>query len=301
MGLASPSSSFTPGDKERLGRRGVLLGGAGNLILAGLKVTVGLMAGSQALLADGVHSVADLGATLAVFIGIRVARVPPDAEHPYGHEKAEPIAQKLVGIFLILAGAELLVRATASLLTPGTHAIPGLAALWVAIFSLILKEVLYRQNRRVAKNIRSQALMAFAVDHRADVWASLAASVGILGSRMGFSWMDALGGGVVSLFVVKAGWDLVVRAVDDLMDRFGDSAFLLSMTEIAQGVPGVKTVQGIKGRRMGSSVLLDIEISVDGEKTVRAGHDIAHAVHRAISQARDEVASVHVHVNPDPP
>lgn len=302
--MASPSGSsgslWRLRERGRLIREGALLGGAGNVLLTGVKLIGGALFGSEALVADGIHSASDVAASVAVAIGVRVARVPADRDHPYGHEKAEVIAQNLVGILLILAGAQLIV-ASYRALRAGPAVPPTLTALWVALGSLVLKELLYRQNQAVGRRFGSEAMLALATDHRLDVWASLAAGLGILGARLGHPALDPLAGAVVAVLVVRAGWGLVVRAVESLMDEFDDPSTLAALRRIVLGIEGVCHVEGIRARRMGGSILIDVEVAVPGDLTVRAGHAVAARVKAALKSERPEVEAVHVHVDPDPP
>lgn len=269
----------------------------GNVVLTGLKLSFGILSHSQALLADGVHNVADLGANLAVSIALRVAHMPADREHPYGHQKAESVAEKIVGILLILAGMEILYEAASGILR-GHLAPPGWIAAAVAGFSLVLKQGLYVISRRAALEARSKALRAIAADHRADVAASLLALIGIVLARLWLPIFDPVMAMLVAGLVVYSGWKLVSEAVSDLMDRFDDQALLRALTDNAASVLGVGSVNGIRGRHMGEEVLIDLEISVAGEMTVRAGHGVATEVKRTLMQAHPEVVAIHVHVNP---
>ncbi len=270
----------------------------GNALLTAAKIGFGLATGAQVLVADGLHNFADLGASLAVAIGVRVAHVPADFEHPYGHQKAESVAQKIVGILLLLAGLEILWQ-SAHDIWHGNAAVPGIISAYVAAGSIVVKEVLYRYNRAVADRARSKALAASAVDNRLDAVTSVVALVGILLARIYSPIFDPVLAGVVSLFVIYSGWLLVNRAVADLMDRFDDRKLLDALRGVALAVRGVREVTGIRGRYMGAEVLIDLEIAVPGDYTVRDGHMVATSVKEAIMESRPEVVAVHVHVNPE--
>lgn len=306
MGLRSgsspPVSPSALGHIDKTGTldRNLVAGGVANVLLALVKLAAGFFFASQALVADGVHSVADVGSSVAVTIGIHISRTPADRDHPYGHGRAEIIAEDVVGIILILAGFELFGRSVGTLMSGRIGEEPGIIALYVAAGALVVKEVLFRLNRRAAVLTRSPAMMAIARDHRTDVWSSLAAAAGILGARLGYPELDALGGGIVSILVVWAGWRLVTAAVRRLMDAFPDREFLAGVREIAGATPGVKRVDGVRARQMGPFVVLDVEIAVPGSITVLRGHAIANVVQSAIRAAREEVTQVQVHVNPDP-
>ncbi len=283
---------------EREARLAGVLSIVGNTLLTALKIGFGIAANAQVLVADGLHNFADLGASFAVAIGVKVAHVPADFEHPYGHQKAESVAQKIVGILLLLAGIEILYQSSLSVFS-GDAAVPGMLSAYIAAGSIVVKEALYRYNHHAALRARSKALAASAVDHRLDAITSVVALAGILLARYFAPVFDPLLAGVVSLFVVYSGWQLVNHAVADLMDRFDDRAMLEALRGVARGVRGVVAVSGIRGRYMGAEVLIDLEIAVPGEYTVREGHYVATTVKEAIMQSRPEVVAVHVHVNPE--
>jgi len=283
---------------EHLGRLAGNLGVAVNVLLAVLKIVIGITARAQVLLADGLHNLADVAASLAVAIGVYVGHAPPDFEHPYGHQKAESVAAKIVGILLLLAGFEILWTSARDLYL-GEAAVPGIIAAYVAGVSLVLKEGMVYLSRRAAELNHSKALRASALDHQMDVIGSVAALLGIILARTVATFFDPLLAMLVSLLVVWSGWQLVNQAVADLMDRFDDRAFLDAVREDAATCGDVREVTGVRGRYMGAQVLVDMEIAVPGDLSVRAGHAVATGVKEVIMQHHPEVVAVHVHVNPE--
>lgn len=271
---------------------------AGNLLLAALKVVVGLLGRSQALLADGIHSAADAAGSIAVLIGLRVARRPADAGHPYGHGKAESLASLVVAALLGLAGVEVAVAAALALLRPAAAPPPAVITLWVAVFSVALKEALYRYGRALGLRQRSPALLASAEDHRADAIASLAAVAGIAGARLGVPQLDPAAAFFVSLFIMRLGWTLAASAIQDLIDARGEPRTLARVVAEAGAFPGVASVQQVRTRRMGPDILVDLEIGVDGRRTLREVHAVADGVRARVVGRIPEVADVMVHVNP---
>lgn len=271
---------------------------AGNLFLAALKIAVGLVGRSQALLADGIHSAADAVGSVAVLVGLRVARQPADAGHPYGHGKAESLAALAVAALLGLAGVEVAVSSAMALLRPTVAPDPALITLWVAALSVVLKEALYRYNRATGLRQRSPALLSSAEDHRSDAIASLAAVAGILGARLGVRLLDPAAAFFVSLFILRVGWLMGAGAVRDLVDARGEPRTLRRVVAEARAVPGVAAVQQVRTRRMGPDVLVDLEIGVDGRRSLRDAHAVADSVRVRLVEGLAEVADVMVHVNP---
>jgi cation diffusion facilitator family transporter len=271
---------------------------AGNLLLAALKVGVGLLGRSQALLADGIHSAADALGSVAVLVGLRVARQPADAGHPYGHGKAESLASLVVAALLGLAGAEVAVSSALALLRPHAGPSPDLATLWVAIVSVAVKEGLYRYGRALGLRQRSPALLSSAEDHRSDALSSLAAVGGILGARLGVPLLDPAAAFFVSLLIMRVGWRLGLGAIQDLIDARGEPRTLARLSAEARAYPGVAAVQQVRTRRMGRDLLVDMEIGVDGGRTLREAHAVADGVRNRLVRRVPEVADVMVHVNP---
>lgn len=288
------------GDRFTKGKPGIYAGAIGNFLLMVIKIVGGFLGHSEALLADGVHNATDFLGVVAVFLGLRSANRPADQDHPYGHQKAESIAQKIVAILLLLAGFELLITSIKSLYV-GVHTTPKLYTLWIMIFSLAVKYGLYSYNRSLGKKLNSKALLAGAQDHLSDTYASFAAIVGIVLARLGFLWADPLAGGMVAILVLKVGWEMVTGAIDDLMDKFDDVQLVKAIKAAGAKIPGVEEVQNIKGRYMGSEIILDVEIAVRGDLTVIEGHTIAHRFIEGIKKEFPQLLDIHVHVNPAAP
>jgi cation diffusion facilitator family transporter len=286
-------SASTPRDD-----RPAWAGLAANLALAALKVGVGILGRSGALLADGVHSAADAVGSVAVLVGLAVARRPADPGHPYGHGKAESVAALVVAILLGLAGVEVAAASAGRLLRPVAGPPPATAALWVAALSVVVKEALYRYGRALGLRHRSPALLSSAEDHRSDALSSLAAVGGILGARLGLPLLDPAAGFFVSLFILRWGWLLTLGAVGDLIDARGEPATLARVEAEAARVAGVAAVHLVRTRRMGSGVLVDLEIGVDASRTLREAHAVADGVRERIVARLPEVRDVMVHVNP---
>ncbi|MBX5466476.1 MAG: cation diffusion facilitator family transporter [Firmicutes bacterium] len=287
-----------PGQELRFSERSAWWGVVGNLALTAIKIGVGVVGHSQALVADGVHSAADLAASAAVAVGLRISQQPPDEGHNYGHAKAEAVAQKVVAVLLILAGFELGTRGLAAFAHPVPE-VPSALALAVAAAVMVLKEGMYRSQRAVARRTGSHALMASALDNRMDVISSGLATAGILASRLGVPHADALGAVGVAGLVVWLGVQLFGQAANDLMDRAAGPETVAAIRAAAQGVEGVLGISEVRTRMAGAMVLVDIAIVVDRKSSLLDAHAIAHAVEEAIL-ALPRMQSVMVHVDPAP-
>jgi cation diffusion facilitator family transporter len=279
------------------GRRIVVAGVIVNLCLTIIKVAGGLIGHSQALVADGVHSLSDLATDMVVFFGLRYSSKPRDQEHPYGHGKIETLATTLVGGLLILTGFLLGFGAVRSGIaqTVGT---PHWLALVAAIVSIVFKEALYHYTMRYARRINSSALVANAWHHRSDALSSLAALGGIIGARLGYPVLDAVGALIVALMITKIGLDVVIKASRELIEETLKDDETARLAEHALGVAGVLEVPEIHSRYVGPAIVVDMAITVDGELTVTDGHEIAHRVEAELMQAVPEIVVVSVHVEP---
>lgn len=270
-----------------------------NLGLAALKIAGGAVWASQAVLADGVHSLSDAAGSAAVLYGRRVAADPPDEEHPYGHEKAESLAAFATGLLLLAAALSIAWEAAARLLA-GSPGGPGLPAVGIAVVAILVKEYTYRRSRRAARAIGSAGLEANAADSRADVWSSAAALLGVALARAGWRWADPAMALAVSALLVASGGRLARGSLHELLEG-RSSAIEGAVRRAALGVRGVEQLHGLRTRTMGRFILVDLKIGVDGRMSVSEGHAVAGAVAAAVHAAAPPVREVLVHVNPARP
>ncbi|HHW92131.1 MAG TPA: cation transporter, partial [Firmicutes bacterium] len=245
----------------REGSRGAWIGIIGNLGLAAVKGAAGVIAGSTAMVADALHSLADLTGSLIVLVAFRFANQPADQCHPYGHGKAESLATTLVGLILIFTGIGVGWSSLRGIFL-GSLSAPGILALYMAVVSIVIKEGMYQYKIRLGKKLSSPALIASAWEHRSDALTSIAALIGIGGARIGYPIMDPLAAAVVSLAVVRIGAGIGRDGLAQLMDRVPEQAVLVQLGELAAGVKGVEEVQKVWLRSMGSYLLVDITIAV---------------------------------------
>jgi len=256
------------------------------------------------MIADAFHSGGDLLVNIVVLTGLRAAYRPADEEHPYGHGKAETLAQNIVGLLIIATGAYLALASLMSL-GEGLTEPPGSLALAAALLSIVVKEFLFRYMLLLGKKFRSRAIMANAWDHRGDVLSSLAALLGIAGARLGvymgypiLYYLDPLAGVLVSALIVYMGLKIMQEAGKELMDSMCSLETLQDIAAIARNVPRVKEVQQVRVRGSGPCLLVDLEIGVDGFLSVEEGHDVAHALEEKLLEERTEIISVNIHVGP---
>lgn len=268
-----------------------------NVILAVGKIIIGITSNSSAILADGIHTVSDIGSSLGIIVGLFIASKPKDLEHHYGHEKAESVATFLLSLLLLTVGINIGISSF-KLIMSGDIATPGVSAIYAAVISILIKEVQFRMSLRAGKKYNNKVLIADAWHHRSDSLSSLAALFGIVGARMGYKILDPLAGIIVSIIVIKAGFEIFLDALNELMDVSIEKEKIINLTEKIMAHKQVKTINDIKARKHGSKVFVDIQIAVDPDITVLEGHRIAEDVEKIIFETIENVKDVLVHVNP---
>ncbi|MCR4426323.1 MAG: cation diffusion facilitator family transporter [Firmicutes bacterium] len=270
----------------------------GNIALALAKLLAGIVGRSRAMVADAVHSASDILATAGVLASLRVSKRPADSGHPYGHGKAESVAAKLVGITLIGVGLSIALSAYRTIRTGG-YGEPGVIALWAAVISIVLKEVMYQVTVATGKRIRSTAVVAEAWHHRSDALSSVGSFLGILGARLGYPVLDPVAGLVVGAFIAWMGVRIFAASVDELMDAQVDPQTIEAATRAAMSVPGVEDIHFMSTRRYGGYLYVDLRLGVAPTLSVVEGHDISVRVERAIAEACRHVTGVMVHIDPE--
>ncbi|PUU87898.1 MULTISPECIES: cation diffusion facilitator family transporter [Halanaerobium] len=283
--------------RYKIGKKVSIIGLIVNILLSIIKIIVGITFSSMALIADGLHTVSDIASTIVILISIRFSQTPADRNHPYGHGKAEAIGTALLGLILLTTGF-LLIKNTYSSIFDENIIQPGFIALWIAFFSIIIKEALYQYTVKMGRKINSKGLIADAHHHRSDAFSSIAALIGVTGSRLGFSYLDPLAGLIVAIFIAKIGFDILKDAVNELMDCIPDLSQVKEFKQIANAVNRVNNVGDIKLRSYGPSIFVEISIAVDNNLTVGEGHNVAKDVEKRLKDSDESIQDVLVHVDP---
>lgn len=279
------------------------LGIAGNILLAVIKGIVGMAANSKALLADAAHSFSDVIGSFAVLVGLRMAQIPPDKDHPYGHGKAENISVIVVAVILFFVGIETAFSSVKGFFI--TLSAPGKLAIYAAILSIVVKESMFQYKYRLGKKINSQAIIANAWEHRSDVFSSLAALIGIssavLGGHYNISWLlyfDPLAGIIVSLLIMKMAFDIGKEGIHITMDHVLHDNETKTLTGEAEKINGVLHIDDFHAREHGHYLIVDIKIGVNPNITVEEGHKIGKEVKKRLIKKFPNINDVFVHINP---
>lgn len=270
-----------------------------NILLTGGKLAAGIMAHSNAMISDAVHSASDVFSTLIVMAGVSMASRQPDEEHPYGHERMECVAALFLALILFAIGIAIGISAVRAIFwSRGTMAVPGALAMAAALVSIVVKEWMYRYTKRAASQIRSGALMADAWHHRSDALSSIGALVGIWGARMGLPFMDPAASFIICIFIGKAAFDVLKDSLDKMVDKACDEKMSDSILKTALSPDGVERIDGLKTRLFGSRLYVEIQIGADRNLNLEQVHKIAGNVHDAVEQGFPQVKHCLVQVNP---
>ena len=285
-------------EKHHVARKSTFVSIALNSVLMTLQIVIGMIAHSQALVADGVHSLADLVSDFVVLIANRHSGAKPDADHNYGHSRYETVASLFLGALLIAVGVGMLWRAGTRLADlqdiPAVH----LSALAVAVLVLVSKETLFRYMLREAQRVRSAMLIANAWHARSDAASSLVVALGIIGSLAGVRLLDPIAAAIVGFMVARMGWTFGWDALQDLSDRALDDAAAADVRKLLMSTPGVRDVHELRTRKMGDFALVDAHILVDPLISVSEGHYIAETARaRVLTDSR--VLDALIHVDPE--
>ncbi|AEH47734.1 cation diffusion facilitator family transporter [Parageobacillus thermoglucosidasius] len=267
------------------------------IILAISKLIVGSVAHSDGVKADGWNNFSDIIASVAILIGIKIAKKPRDHNHPYGHSRAENISSLVAAFMMMSIGIDVIIEGISSLFHSGAESAPEPLAAFVAIVSAFAMLAVYSFNARLAKRTNSQALAAAAKDHLSDALVSIGTVVGIAGAQVHLLWLDPLVAVLIGGMICKTAWGVFMETSHALTDGFDEHILTTYKHEIAT-VDGVKNVADIKARMLGNYVILEVTIHVDPHLTVVKSHEIADEVERLMKQHHN-IAATHVHIEPE--
>jgi len=281
-----------------------LVGSAGNLLLLTFKFVAGIVAGSSAMVADAVHSLSDFLTDLIVLVFVRVSARPQDAGHAYGHGKFETLATLFIALALVGAAIGIIVSGAvefARWLEGETLEVPGRLALWAALLSIVVKEILYRYTVVKGKALESPALVANAWHHRSDAFSSIGAAIGIGGAiLLGPRWavLDPLASIVVGAMLVKVAWDLLKRSGSELTDSALPVTTEEEIMDIIGSFPQIQEPHHLRTRRIGNRIAIEAHVRLDGDMSLREAHDIVSGVEHKLRERFGSSTLVTLHMEP---
>ncbi len=276
------------------------LGIAANLILFVLKTIVGLAAGSIALVADGIHSLSDMATDIAVILGIHFGSKQPDEKHPYGHGRIETFAAVFIGVVLAIVGGAMIYRAGTAI-TAGKTVKPGFVVLWIALASIIAKELLYRMTRAVAVKSHSPALYANAWHHRSDALSSVVVVIGFVSLQFGFEYGDQIAAVGVGLMIILVAVHVIIDCIGEFTEAAIDTETIDHIKSIIGGNRQIRQWHRLRTRMVGREIFLDLHILVDPDLNVAAAHGIAEDLESTLHEEISRPVNVIVHIEPDTP
>ncbi|MGQ3888055.1 cation diffusion facilitator family transporter [Legionella sp. CNM-1927-20] len=279
-------------------KRVTLIGAITNALLGIIKLAGGLIYHSHALVADGVHSFADLITDVMVIFASKFGSQDADSSHPYGHQRFETAATLLLALLLALTGFGITWDAIDELIE-GFHNIPAKITLFIALSSVIFNEILFHYTRYIGKKIKSPLIIANAWHHRSDAASSLVVTIGISGSFMGFPYLDAVAAVIVGLMIIKMGLSYGWDSVKELVDTAVEPEILEQIRAVIEQIDGVQRIHQLRSRLMGGNILIDVHILVSPFISVSEGHYIAQHVHHLLMNQFKRINDVIVHVDPE--
>lgn len=281
-----------------------IIGSIVNACLVAVKFVAGIFGRSSALVADAVHSLTDFLTDIIVLVFVHISGKPKDKDHGYGHGKFETLATMIIGVLLAAAGIGLLVNGAEQVWRSIQGDIlpePTWIALTVAFISIVSKEILYRYTVKEGKRLNSDAVIANAWHHRSDALSSLGTMIGIAGAMfLGEKWriLDPIAAVVVSCLIVKAGYDIIRPAINELLEASLSKDQTDEIAEIIRSVKGVKGFHNLRTRKVGSSIALDVHVKMDGNLSLFDAHEIATRIEEAIRKRFGTESMINVHMEP---
>lgn len=285
-------------ERYQITTRVTIVGAVVNFILAVFKIIIGSIGHSHALIVDGIHSFSDLLSDALVVFAAKKGNQTPDDDHPYGHARIETAFAAVLGGILIAVGVGIVIDALERL-TSGDIVTPESMTIWVALLSVLSKEVLYRYTLIYAERLNSPILKANAWHHRSDAISSIVVLVGIAGSMSGIPYLDAAAAVIVSMMIAKIGWEIAKESIEQLVDKGLDPQKVRFISTHITEIPGVRHMHMLRTRQMGAEALLDVHIEVAPQLSVSEGHRISDEVSKELTSEFPDIAQVLVHIDPE--
>jgi cation diffusion facilitator family transporter len=284
-------------DRERKIRSITLWGILVNLFLFSIKIFIGVLVGSSALLADGFHSLSDLATDFVVLAGVRLSSRPPDDAHPYGHKRFETLASQIVGFVLLAVGFGFIWRA-GTWIFRGVKSYPGFMVLVVAGVSVIAKEIIFFLTRKISRETYSAALYANAWHHRSDSLSSGAVLVGGVASLLGWGHADHMATLVVGLMIMGVAGKILYEGLIEVTEHSADRETIQKIKNILLGEKDVFDWHALRTRKVGGELFVDVHILVDPDISVKQSHEICSKIEDEIQRKLIKPVNVLIHIEP---
>ena len=285
-------------DEKKIVSKLSTIGILGNVLLAAFKLISGILGNSGAMISDAVHSLSDVFATLIAYIGVLMSKRPEDKEHPYGHERLECVASLILGIILAVTGLGIGYTGIHKIIEPSELEVPTLLPLIAAVVSIVVKEGMFWYTMYYAKKLDSSAFKADAWHHRSDAISSVGSFIGIGLAKIGYPIMDPIASIIICLCILKVSFDITKDALEKMLDTSCSKEFEDDVQNFIKQQQGVEGIDLFHTRQFGNKVYVELEISVDRNRTLVEAHEIAETVHKNLEEQFPSIKHVMIHVNP---
>ena len=283
-------------EREKSGRKAIIVGISGNAILVIFNFIVGTLSGSTALIAESAHTFSDILDSSIAFIGFKIGLKPPDIEHPYGYGRAESLAGLITVIFLLIIAFEILSEVYQKLLLGGGLAPPGWTAAIMALVGIIINFTMTNYMTKTGRKINSPAIIADAKHQRVDIFTCIAIFAGVVGSQLGMPILDPLVALFIVVLVLKTAFDVAKDNVNNILGKIPSEVILNDIKAAALSVNGTSGIHDIKVNYTGPYASVDLHIEVDPALSLIEAHEISTQVEKSIIGLVDIVTIVNVHV-----
>ena len=285
-------------NREKAGKKASTIAILSNCFLTIFNIIVGLMSGSYALVAEGIHTLSDVATSVIAYIGFTIGQRPADNDHHYGHGRAEAISGLVIVLFLTIVGYEIIDTAIDKLLNPSLITTPSIYAALMAVFGIFINLAISNYIINIGKEINSPAIVADGQHQRTDIYSSIAILIGIVVSNMGFPMLDPIIGLIIGLLILKTAFTIGKENIDNIMGRFQDGDLVRKIERIVNKTPDAYEAHNIKIDNYGSYVVVSLHIKVDGNMSIYEAHEIVHNIEEKIQNKIPLVKSVSIHTCP---
>ena len=280
------------------GKKAVIIAMAANCIMTVLNVAVGLLSGSYALVSEGAHTFSDVTTSIIAYIGFYTGQKPADAEHPFGHGRAEAISGLIIVIFLVVIAWEIMRGAVVNILNPSLITVPDIYAAIMAVVGIFVNLFVSNRIIQIGREIRSPAIVADGKHQRTDIFSSIAILVGVVVSNIGFPILDPIVGFIIGILILKTAGEILIENINNIMGKLPSNEIIRDVKSIAESTPNVQNAHNIKVDYLGAYATVILHVELDGNMVLKDSHKLAHEVENKIVDEIPEIKYALVHTCP---
>lgn len=284
--------------RQKGGKKAVLIAITANCIMTVLNIAVGMLSGSYALVSEGAHTFSDVTTSLIAYLGFYTSQKPADAEHPFGHGRAEAISGLIIVIFLVVIAWEIMRGAVTNILNPSLIRVPDVYAAIMAVVGIFVNLFVSNRIIQIGREINSPAIVADGKHQRTDIFSSIAILVGVIVSNMGLPILDPIVGFVIGILILKTAGEILIENVNNIMGKLPSNEIIDDIKSIAESTPNVQNAHNIKVDYLGAYATVILHVELDGNMILKDSHKIAHEVENKIVDEMPEIKYALVHTCP---